>query len=141
MELKHIMMIDDDEEDIEIFREFVKKCELPIEVYHCNEANEGIAKMKSMPAVDVLFVDSQMNVMSGVEVIAIIKNDEQLKHVPVVLLSSGFSQSAIKQAMDMGAFSCVTKSNDYMVYCNELLKVIHSQPTGAADAAPVSQVE
>ena len=128
LEAKQVMMIDDDEEDIEIFREFVKKCELSIVVHHCNDSLKGIEIMKTLPMVDVLFVDSQMPLISGFEVIDMVKKDETLTQIPIVLISSSFSQLDINKAMTRGAFSCLTKSSNYMVYCHELLKVVQSFP-------------
>ena len=123
---KQIMMIDDDVEDIEIFREFVEKCEIPIQVHHSDDCIEGIAMLKSLPEIHVIFVDSQMPKMNGFELIQLIKMDVHLSNIPIVLISSRFSPSDEHRAKNVGAFSCITKSSDYKVYCNELLKVIHN---------------
>lgn len=60
--------------------------------YHCLEAEDGIECLKVLEEefenIDLILMDWQMPRMGGLELLAILKNDERFKDIPVVVLSS-----------------------------------------------------
>jgi CheY-like chemotaxis protein len=120
------MVIDDDKDDIEIFVEFAIKCELDIKIHFATESIEGLRLMKELSQVDILFLDVHMPKLDAFEVIQIMKADEKLKDIPIVIMSSSYSPHDERRLREIGASSCMTKSVNYQVYCDELRKVIDS---------------
>lgn len=77
----------------------------------CSAASEGdraLALMRASPP-DAAILDINMPNMDGLEVLAAIRNDANLKHIPVLLLSSLQQESDIVRGLGLGADDYVTK--------------------------------
>jgi len=59
--------------------------------------------------IDMVITDYNMPVMNGLELIKTIKNDDLLKEIPVVVVSTEGHESKIKAFMDCGAAGYITK--------------------------------
>ncbi len=73
--------------------------------YHTEVFTDGpraIARMKKTPP-DVVFLDYEMPVMSGLDVCRVMRGDDALKHIPVVFLTGSASPDHMKLAMHAGA--------------------------------------
>jgi two-component system response regulator len=57
----------------------------------------------------VIFLDLKMPKVSGVEVLAQIKNDPELKSIPVIILTSSKEDPDIKKCYQLGANSYIVK--------------------------------
>jgi len=55
----------------------------------------GMQLLKQDPAPDVIFIDLNMPVMNGKEVIENIHSDKKLRKIPVVILSGSFPDSSV----------------------------------------------
>lgn len=73
------------------------------------EALEIISTMSPQPAV--IMLDVMMPKMSGFDVLAKIKHDPELKHIPVVLLTNLAGQEDAQKAIAMGAVKYLVKSS------------------------------
>ena len=123
MNLKHIMVIDDDKEDIEIFIEFISRCSYDVEVHFASECEEGLAVMRQLENIDIVFIDCRMPEVSGLQVMRLMKADIELKSIPVVIMSSSHSKYDEEMVLLAGACSYMVKSTDHHDYCSELYKV------------------
>ena len=59
--------------------------------------------------IDIVITDYNMPVMNGLELIKIIKKDDLLKDIPVVVISTEGNEIKIKEFMDCGAAGYITK--------------------------------
>ncbi|MDY0220423.1 MAG: response regulator [Desulfobacterium sp.] len=59
--------------------------------------------------VDMVITDYNMPVMNGLDFIRCVKQEELLKNIPVVVVSTEGSQSKIEEFMDSGAAGYITK--------------------------------
>lgn len=85
------------------------------EAYQVHEAVDGMdgwQQLQRNDAISLVFADMQMPEMSGLELLASIRNssDEQLSGVPVVIITGvGDTESAKREAFDAGATDFITK--------------------------------
>lgn len=70
--------------------------------------NEGEFKGANHPIPELILLDIKLPLKNRFEVLKEIKNDSQLKKIPVVMLTTTSETSDIQKAMDIGA-------NDYIV--------------------------
>lgn len=87
---------------------------------------EGVESAKSFKP-DLILLDIMMPVMDGIEALRLLKQDPTTKEIPVILLTNIDDESAIKEAMELGAADYMVKSdftpNDIIEQVNRYLKI------------------
>lgn len=87
---------------------------------------EGVEHAKSFRP-DLILLDIMMPVMDGIEALRLLKQDPTTKEIPVILLTNIDDESAIKEAMELGAADYMVKSdftpNDIIEQVNRYLKI------------------
>lgn len=69
-----------------------------------------------LPAPDLLLLDINMPVMDGFEVLAELKGDPALCHIPVAMLTSSDSPIDLRRSYAAGACSYITKPLGFVAY-------------------------
>jgi putative two-component system response regulator len=81
------------------------------DVEFAENGEEAIEKL-SGGFIDVVLMDIQMPIMDGFEATRIIKNREDLKHIPIIIVTSVSDKDSLKRALEFGATDYVTKPFD-----------------------------
>ena len=107
---KHILLIDDDEDDVTIFIDTLDRVDIS---YKCTWAKSGEQAISQLAYLvpDIIFLDINMPCMNGFECLAAIKQVPRLQQVPVVLYSSAMSEDCRAKGMNLGASACLAKQN------------------------------
>jgi CheY-like chemotaxis protein len=85
MEIKKVMVIDDNPDIVEMARIFLMTS--GYEVITAYSGPEALMKIQSeLP--DLIFLDIMMREMNGKEVLDLLKVDDQTKNIPVVMLTA-----------------------------------------------------
>lgn len=122
----HILLVEDNEGDILLTREALEEGKLmnTLSVVRDGEAAIGFlrkqGKYTDADTVDLIMLDVNLPKMNGHEVLAEIKNDHVLKHIPVVMLTTSSSERDIISAYDNHANCYITKP----VHVAEFLQVV-----------------
>lgn len=88
-------------------------------VWRCSHLrNEG--KFADAPKPDLILLDLNLPRKSGLEVLAEIKADDNLKNIPVVILTTSESEEDILRSYNLHANCYVTKPVDM----NRFLKIV-----------------
>jgi DNA-binding NtrC family response regulator len=114
MAYKHILLIDDDEEDHEIFKTALNL--LPDDFLCTTFTNARKALDKLLAGElkpDVIFLDLNMPIMSGQEFLVEVKKRKDIQHIPVIIFSTSSQQSTIKSTKDLGALDFITKPDRF----------------------------
>lgn len=72
------------------------------------DGEEGVLKAKSKP--HVILMDIMMPKMDGIQALALIKQDPELKNIPVVMLTNLAESSKAEEAIGKGAVKYIIKS-------------------------------
>ena len=103
-------MVDDDEDDREIFNIALRDLG---EHIHCVLASDGMDALEKLRGPDALpdfiFLDLNMPRMDGKECIAEIKKDKRLNDIPVVIYSTSSNAKDRADATRLGAMHFFTK--------------------------------
>lgn len=110
---KIFMIIDDDTDDRFFFKEALRKMLSSVE---CLEANDGIEAIELLRKAEQLptfiFLDLNMPRMDGRECLKQLKRDDKLKHIPVIMYSTSFSEESINELYELGASRFLNKPTD-----------------------------
>lgn len=75
------------------------------------EACDGVDGLKKLSAdrFDLVFTDINMPVMDGLKLVGMIRGNEALKHIPIVVITTEGAQEDRARAMALGANDYITK--------------------------------
>lgn len=120
MTYKKFLQIDDDLDDCELFMEALTAVSNSsyTGINDPVEAFEKLLKQEIKP--DVIFLDLNMPVMSGLELLAEIKKQETLQEIPVIIFSTSQLDDIIVKARQLGAHDYISKPNNF----NDLKQIL-----------------
>ena len=114
-ERKIIFLIEDNQGDIRLIKEAFKSTGTPCEVVVARDGIEAITRLKKedfgqLQQPDLILLDLNMPKKDGRELLAEIKADPDLKHIPVVVLTTSQNEEDIHDCYDLYANCYITKS-------------------------------
>lgn len=105
-----LLIIDDDEDDVQIFCEAVQEIDNSI---HCSFANNGDEALQFLKdetvKPDFIFLDLNMPRMSGKQFLIQLKKDDSLQHIPVIIYTTTRREEDAREAYELGAAYFLTK--------------------------------
>jgi CheY-like chemotaxis protein len=114
-----ILMADDDEEDCELTREALGDARLANQMRFVHDGQELLDYLRRQaryadPSVDaprpgIILLDLNMPKKDGREALAEIKEDEELRRIPIVVLTTSEDERDVLRSYDLGASSFITK--------------------------------
>jgi len=117
----HIFLADDDDDDTFLFREALDQIPVKVELDVAENGMELMHVLNSNAAMpDVIFLDMNMPVKNGLECLYEIRNSENLKQIPVVILSTSIAQYLLESAHKAGANLYIQKPTSF----SELVAVL-----------------
>ncbi|MDB5211101.1 MAG: response regulator receiver protein [Sediminibacterium sp.] len=108
---KHILLIDDDPDELEIFVDALRTKGLEVKCSAALNAKEAFKFLERM-VPDYILLDYKMPKINGLECLVDIKATKQLAHIPVIMYSSTMDEDDIETAMILGAKGFIKKPFD-----------------------------
>lgn len=115
---KKILLIEDDENLIKSLTDFMGK--ESFEIISAMDGKEGILKAKSAK-LDLILLDIILPKKNGFTVLEELKKDNDLKNIPVIILTNLEEEKDIEKALSLGAYTYLVKANYSL---DEILKKI-----------------
>ena len=104
-----ILAVDDEPFNLDLL-EFVFAEEPNVILLKATNGKEALGVIESEKNVDVILLDLAMPVMDGFEVLKILKSNEELKHIPVIVVTANAEEK--KHALSLGANDFIPKPFD-----------------------------
>ncbi len=104
--IKNINIIDDDQLLTELLR--FKIIAAGYNVTIANDANEGYEQIRNIKP-DLIILDAMMPGMSGFQMLQILKEDDENKDIPVIMLTMKKQEKDILKAFKLGVSDYLTK--------------------------------
>ncbi|MFX1515625.1 MAG: response regulator [Promethearchaeota archaeon] len=121
VEKKTILVVDDEEDTLEMLSTILEH-ENYI-AWNATNGKEALELVKRDP--DLILLDIRMPGLSGLEVCRRIKQDDKLKHIPIIIFSAKVLNHDIKLGLEAGAEEYLTKPFS----TKELVKLIKKYTT------------
>lgn len=100
-------IVDDDDEMIRAIRLMLQMLDYSVEAYR--DARSAARRLLAGARPDVIVLDINMPEVSGIDMLEFLRMRRELKHLPVVMLSSETTDIQVDQAMALGADAFVFK--------------------------------
>ena len=112
---KRILVIDDDNDDRELFSEALASVD-PVIV--CDQATDGAEALKRLTSrefdtPDIIFLDINMPVMNGWQFLTRLKSEDMYKNIPVIVYTTSSNQKDKLIADNLGALCFITKPHAF----------------------------
>lgn len=122
-ESAHVLVADDDP----ILREFAM-VHLATPTVEVEVAEDGLVALERLNqgGIDIALVDLDMPRLDGFELIERIRWDEQLKHLPIVVVTGREDMVAVDRAFALGATSFVVKPLNWRLLSHQLAYVLRN---------------
>jgi len=123
-----ILLVEDNKADVRLTQEALKDAKVRNNLRVAADGVEAMAMLRrqgshaSAPRPDLIFLDLNLPKKDGREVLEEIKNDESLKHIPVVILTTSQAEQDILKSYRLQANAYVTKP----VGLEDFLRVVKS---------------
>jgi CheY-like chemotaxis protein len=113
----HILLVEDNAADVRLTIEALRESRVPNVLQVARDGAEAIALLHSGETAagqrpDLILLDLNLPRRDGREVLEDIKNDEALRHIPVVILTTSRAEQDISRCYRLGANAFVTKPVD-----------------------------
>ena len=122
---KHFFLIDDDEDELEIFMEALGKLQVPCKCTYAQSAEQALEILNYLKP-DVVFVDINMPRVNGFECAKKIRTKTGHAETHIVMYSNGANDVSLEEARRWGATSCIKKTNSIADLVAAMQKVLDS---------------
>jgi CheY-like chemotaxis protein len=120
-ELKRILLVEDNPKDVELTLEALKDCKL---ANHVSVAKDGVEALEYLRCEgqyaqrqngnpSVILMDIKMPRMGGLEALKVIRSDNKLKIIPVVILTSSREEVDLEKSYELGTNAYIVKPVDF----------------------------
>lgn len=115
---KRIFLVEDNRGDIRLIQEALKSSDTPCEVAVVRDGMEAMAYLRQdgdfagANRPDLILLDLNLPKKDGREVLAEIKADETLKHIPIIVLTTSRNEEDICKSYDLHVNCYISKSRN-----------------------------
>lgn len=115
MKRTHLLLVEDNEGDVLLTKEALKERNIINEMSVVNDGKEAILFLlkegahKHVKTPDIILLDINLPKKSGHEVLEFIKSHDDLKQIPVIMLTTSSSNSDIRRSYKNHANCFITK--------------------------------
>jgi len=122
---KPILLVEDDSVDVMTVKRALNDLEVAGDLIPTGDGEEALAYLRNEGNAKprVILLDLNMPRMNGTEFLKIVKADESLKKIPVIVLTTSNSEQDITKSFELGAAGYMVKSVDYKKFM-EIIKTI-----------------
>jgi len=122
---KPILLVDDDDVDVLITRRAINDLKITNELVHKVDGEDAIEYLKNEANArpGVILLDLNMPRMNGFEFLKIVKADNELKRIPIVVLTTSDVDQNILDSFDLGVAGYIVKPVDYKQFVEAMRTV------------------
>lgn len=120
-----ILLIEDDQIEVMKFNRAVAKLEVAHKIQNAEDGEVALRLLEERDRLpNLILLDLNMPKINGVEFLSILKNDEILKYIPVVVLSTSSNKRDLLECYKLGIAGYVLKPLKYEEYVEKIKKVL-----------------
>ena len=102
-----VLAVDDDMINLKLLKSMLMKSGIVQEVIEAKNGSDAIDVLKSRDDIDVVLLDIIMPVMGGIDVLKVVRADDNLHQVPIIVLTTDETKKG--EALEFGANAFLMK--------------------------------
>jgi len=116
-----VLLIEDDAIEVMKLNRAISSLKLKHQIVEANNGEEALHilnKKEILP--DIILLDLNMPKINGIEFLGILKNDETLKYIPTIILTTSNNQKDLLECYKIGVSGYVLKPLKYEEYVSKI---------------------
>lgn len=122
--LPQILIVDDDDNDVFFTKRAIRKSRPDCRIAVAADGNQAIDILVNINSLQLILLDLKMPGIGGIEILLFIKDQERLKHIPVIVISSSTMERDIQESYNAGAAKYIHKSHDLNEFTKSLTEAL-----------------
>ncbi len=111
-----VLAVDDDMINLKLLKSMLLKSGHVKEVIEAKNGSDAIGALKSRDDIDLILLDIIMPIMGGIEMLKVVRADDNLRQLPIIVLTTDETKKA--EALECGANGFLMKP----IRNNDLIK-------------------
>ena len=96
-----VLAVDDDMINLKLLKSMLTKNPDVKEVLEAKNGADAIGHIKARSDIDIILLDIIMPVMNGIEMLKVVRSDDNIKQVPIIVLTTDETKKT--EALELGA--------------------------------------
>ena len=117
-----VLAVDDDMINLKLLKSMLKKTGKVQEVIEAKNGSDAIDVLKMRNDIDLVLLDIIMPIMGGIDVLKVVRADENLRQVPIIVLTTDETKKG--EALEFGANAFLMKPIRNVDLMNKMATVI-----------------
>jgi putative two-component system response regulator len=117
-----VLAVDDDLINLKLLKSMLKKTGRVTEVIEAKNGSDAIGVLKSRNDIDLILLDIIMPIMGGLEVLKVVRADDNLRQLPIIVLTT--DETKKNDALEFGANGFLMKPIRNQDLLNKIATVI-----------------
>ena len=112
---KPILLVEDDQVDTMTVIRALKEIHVTNRLVHLENGEEAVSYLRDPESEKpcIILLDLNMPIMNGIEFLQVVKRDDHLKRIPVVVLTTSEEQQDKVNSFNLGVAGYMAKPVDY----------------------------
>ncbi|WP_397364614.1 response regulator [Olleya sp. R77988] len=120
-----ILLIEDDMIEIMKLNRTISTLKLDHKIIEANNGEEALKILEEKDSLpNIILLDLNMPKINGIEFLNILKNDEILKYIPTIILTTSNNQKDLLECYKTGVAGYVIKPLKYEEYVSKIEKLL-----------------
>ncbi|MCL6267146.1 response regulator [Flagellimonas myxillae] len=119
----NVLFIEDDMIEAMKLQRAISKFESKHKIIEAKNGEEALEILKGGSLPDIILLDLNMPRMSGIEFLSVVKADERLKYLPIIILTTSENRTDLLKCFEIGIAGYIIKPLKYEDYESKLKKV------------------
>jgi len=126
LKLKLISLVEDDSIDVMKVTRAFKELQITSPLAHSINGKEALEHLRSESNKKpcIILLDLNMPKMNGIEFLKVVKADDEVKKIPVVVLTTSEEEQDVVESFNLGVAGYIVKPIDYKKFV-DAIRVIH----------------
>ena len=116
-----VLLIEDDAIEVMKLNRVISTLKLNHQIIEANNGEEALEILQQKDALpDIILLDLNMPKINGIEFLGILKNDDTLKYIPTIILTTSNNQKDLLECYKIGVAGYILKPLKYEDYVSKI---------------------
>jgi CheY-like chemotaxis protein len=115
-----ILLVEDNDDDVYMIMSVFEESKLLNVTYHVEDGEQALSYLRkegefsTFKTPELILLDINMPIKGGFDVLEELKEDNSLKHIPIIILTTSSRKEDIVKSYGLGASSYIKKPLDFL---------------------------